>query len=186
VVPLNGSGLGFPFEGAALPEEWENGPYCFDDGGNGRSLHAPAVPTNQPLDVLENISQCLVFWASTSSNFRLGEAIIQQSDRRWNATEAPRRYSLVDADFDIVGNVLLDGTDDEWMDRGRHGFIQIAEAHYFGLDDEAKDIEDCPLYLVMLVEWDEQLNVAYRLGLGRVRKTAWMLAGPKLKLVCLG
>lgn len=47
-------------------------------------------------------------------------------------------------------------------------------------------MENYPLYLVMLVIWDERFEVAYRLGLGRVQKASWMLARPKLKLICLG
>ena len=33
IIPLNYTGLGFPFEGATLPEEWENGPCYFDSKG---------------------------------------------------------------------------------------------------------------------------------------------------------
>ncbi|MCJ1315715.1 hypothetical protein MMC15_001035 [Xylographa vitiligo] len=183
-VALNRNGLGFPIESAALPKEWENGPYSFDERGNGGSRPAPTVPTQFPK--VSTLDQCLFFWASSSTSFRFGKAVMQESDQRYNATKPPRRYRLLDAESEVVGNVLLDGADDRWLARGRYEFIQMAEAQYSGLDSEVRDIEDCPLYLVMLVEWDEQRNVACRLGLGRVQKTAWMLGGPKLKLVCLG
>ena len=93
---------------------------------------------------------------------------------------------MLDTQSEVIGNVLLGGADDQWLNCRRYEFIQVAEAQYSGLDNETRDIEDSPLYLVMLFEWDEQRSVAYRLGLGRVQKTAWMLAKPKLKLVCLG
>ncbi|MCJ1416988.1 hypothetical protein MMC32_003327 [Xylographa parallela] len=181
---VNRNGLGFPFESAALPKEWENGPYSFDETGNGGPRQAPTVP-NQITNV-STPDQCLFFWASSSTKFRFGKAITQESDQRYNIVTAPRRYRLLDAESEVIGNVLLDGTDEKWLARGRYEFIQMAEAQYSGLDNEVRNIEDCPLYLVMLVEWDEQRIIAYRLGLGRVQKTAWMLANPKLKLVCLG
>lgn len=186
VQPLNNNGLGFPFEGTKLPDEWENGPYCFDVNGNGAPRVAPVVSMNKLPPAVEAEDQCLVFWASTCSFLYLGKESTQPSDRRWNAEKPPRRYFILDAHSENVGTLLLDGDDDGWRQRGRHGFVQIAEAQYFGLDNEAKDIEEPPLYLVMLVEWDKDMSVAQRLGLGRVQKTAWMLASPKPKLICLG
>ena len=186
IYPVNGNGLGFPYKSAVLPKEWENGPYCFDERGHGAPRHAPPIPSQPPSISPETLNQCLIFWASSTKHFHLGTIISQQSDRQWNAAKAPRRYRLIDADSDIVGYILLDGVDDSWINQGRHELVQIAEAQYLGLDNEVKDIEDCPLYLVMLIEWDEQFKVAYRLGLGKVQKTAWMLAQPRLKLVYLG
>ena len=93
---------------------------------------------------------------------------------------------MINPECQNVGTVLLDGADKHLLDVGRHEIIQIAEAQYLGLDKEARDVEDYPLYLVMLVIWDEMSEVAYSLGLGRVQKASWMLARPKLRLVCLG
>ena len=188
VVPLNHSGLGFPFEGAALPEEWENGPCYFDSKGGRGPSQVPPVPNNGPWSrSTETESRHLVFWTSSSVKFRFGEPIHQKSDQRHmvHGKPPPLRYRLIDAASRNVGTVLLDGADRHLLDIGRHEFIQVAEAQYLGLDDEARDVEDCPLYLVMLVVWDESFEVAYRLGLGRVRKASWVLARPKLKLVCL-
>ena len=188
VVPLNYSGLGFPFEGATLPEEWENGPYYFDSKGDRGPWHVPPVPTHGPWSrSKETESRHLIFWTSGSVKFRFGEPIYQKSDQRRmvHGKPPPLRYRLIDAESQNVGTVLLDGADRHLLDIGRHEFIQIAEAQYFGLDDEVRDVEGCPLYLVMLVLWDEKFEVACRLGLGRVHKASWMLARPKLKLVCL-
>ena len=188
VVPLNYSGLGFPFEGATLPEEWENGPFYFDSNGNRGPWHVPPVPDNGPWSrSKETESHHLIFWTSGSVKFRFGQPIYQESDQRWvvHGKPPPLRYRLIDAESQNVGTVLLDGADQHLLDIGRHEFIQIAEAQYLGLDDEVRDVDDCPLYLVMLVLWDEKFEVACRLGLGRVHKASWMLARPKLKLVCL-
>ena len=188
VVPLNYSGLGFPFEGATLPEEWENGPCYFDSKGNRGPSHVPPVPNNGPWSrSKETESRHLMFWTSSSVKFRFGEPIYQTSDQRHtvHGKPPPLRYRLIDAESQNVGTVLLDGADEHLLDIGRHEFIQIAEAQYFGLDDEVRDVEDCPLYLIMLVAWDENFEIAYRFGLGRVQKASWRLARPKLKLICL-
>lgn len=129
-----------------------------------------------------------MFWTSSSVTFRLGEPIHQESDwkRMVRGQPPPLRYRLIDAESQNVGTVLLDGADQRLLDVGRHKLIQIAEAQYLGLVNEVRDAEDCPLYLPMLVVWDESFEVAYRLGLARVQKAFWMLATPILKLVCLG
>ena len=185
-APINGDGVGVPLEGATLPPEWENGPYCVDDRGSGGTMGPPAIFVDKGLRGINNLSQCLIFWTSSTSKLYLGQSISQQSDKAVNPNRPPRRYRIKDVDTYVVGTVLLDSADEKWMASGRHEFIQIAEAHYYGLDDEVRDIEDCPLYVVMLIEWDKNFQVAYRRGLGRVQKTAWMLAAPKLKLVYLG
>ena len=184
-APINGGGVGIPLEGNTLPEEWENGPYCVDKGGNGGPVQAPAIAISKVMRALKDLSQCLIFWTSSTNKLYLGQMISQQSDRTINSSKPLRRYRIKDADTYVIGTVLLDSADEKWMENGRHEFIQIAEAHYYGLDDEVRDIEDCPLYVVMLIEWDENFQVAYRRGLGRVQKTAWMLAVPRLKLVYL-
>ena len=189
VIPLNYTGLGFPFEGVTLPEEWENGPCYFDSKGNKGPSQVPSVPNNGPWTrSKETESRYLIFWTSSSVKFRFGAPIYQKRDQRHlvYGKPPPLRYQLIDTESEDVGIVLLDGADKHLLDIGRLEFIQIAEARYFGLDDEVRDVEDCPLYLVMLVIWDEMFEVADRLGLGRVQKASWMLARPKLKLVCLG
>ena len=128
-----------------------------------------------------------MFWTRSSFKFRFGEPIYQKSDQRRmvHGQPPPLRYQLIDTESQNVGTVLLDDADRHWLDVGRHGFIQIAEAQYFGIDGEVRDVENCPLYLVMLVVWDESFEVTYRLRLRRVQKASWMPAGPGLKFVCL-
>ena len=189
ITPLNHNGLGFPFESATLPSEWENGPCHFDSSGNRGPSPVPPIPNNGPWTrSTETETQHLLFWTSSSVKLRLGEPIDQKSDRKHLLRDnpPPLRYRLIDAESQNVGTVLLDGADRQWLDVGRHEYIQMAEAQYLGLDDEARDVEDCPLYVVMLVVWDEKFEVAYRLGLGRVQKASWIRARPRLKFVCLG
>lgn len=52
-LPVNNTGRGFPYEGATLPKEWENGPYCFDEHGNGSPIDAPTIPTASPSSTSE-------------------------------------------------------------------------------------------------------------------------------------
>ena len=184
-VPLNGDGVGIPLDDEMLPNGWENGPFCVDDRGHGGSIRAPSIKIDKNMRTQNVPSHCLVFWTGSTDKLYLGQPISQQSDENSSPTTPLRRYRIRDSDNYIVGNVLFDSAHNEWMNNGRHEFLQIAEAHYLGLDDEERDVEDCPLYVLMLVEWDEAFQVAYRRGLGRVQKSAWMLAQPRLKLVYL-
>ena len=81
--------------------------------------------------------------------------------------KARLRYCLLNVDCEVIGNMLLDGADMTWVEQGNHEFVQFTEVQYLGLDNEPRDIKDCPLYLVVLVQWDPYSNVASRLGLGR-------------------
>ncbi|MCJ1334478.1 hypothetical protein MMC10_011190 [Thelotrema lepadinum] len=190
IIPLNGTGLGFPHEaGKQLPAEWENGPYNFDSRGDGAPRRAPEVPIRiDSFGISESIaSQCLFFWASTSSNFHLGAAIRNPGDQAWVTRNTPIRHVLWDQDTFPVGNILFDGTYNRPPDirSDAYELVQIAEAQYLGLANEYRDIEDFPLYAVMVIQWDEARKVARRVGTGKVHKTAWMLAAPELKLIAL-
>ena len=190
IIPLNGTGLGFPHEvGKQLPNEWENGPYSFDSRGNGAPRWASELPLRvDSFGISESIaSQCLFFWASTSSRFRLGASIRDPRDQAWVTRGVPIRHVLWDLDYFPVGNILFDGTYNRPPDIHLDGYelVQIAEAQYLGLTEEYRDIEDYPLYAVMVIQWDEAHKVARRVGTGKVHKTAWMLAAPELKLIAL-
>lgn len=85
-----------------------------------------------------------------------------------------------------IGVVILDGEGPEWIYKGQHQFILLSEVQYFGLDEVKYAIGEFPNYSIMLVEHDSETGVSTRLGLGRVKKTAWMMADPVLKTVILG
>lgn len=178
--PINGNGRGFPFENPALPAEWENMPYYTDESGYGAPQAVPPVPAEAATN-----ERALVFWTSSTSAFEIGAELSQQSDLEWFPQNPPKRFHLRLPDFGDVGSVLLDGAYIDMELWERQEFILIAEAQYLDLDDEIRDVEDCPYYVIMLVEWDIQRQFAKRLGLGRVTKTAWMLVSPRLKLVSL-
>jgi hypothetical protein len=42
------------------------------------------------------------------------------------------------------------------------------------------------MYNVMLVEWDRDHKIAYRVAIGRVLKAAWVGSRPIRKLITLG
>lgn len=132
------------------------------------------------------LPQHLVFWTSSTRHFQLGNATSQQSDEIWHSEKAPLCFTIVNAKFESVSSILLNSDGPDWIDRGKHEFILVSEAQCLGLDDEPQHIGDIPYYVVMVVERDPETDVAFRLGLGRLEKTAWMLARPELKLVCLG
>lgn len=105
VVPLNYSGLGFPFEGATLPKEWENGPCYFDSKGNRGPLHVSPVPNNRPWSrSKETESRHLIFWTNSSVNFRLGTPIYLKCDQRRMVPgeSPPLRHPLIDAESQNV------------------------------------------------------------------------------------
>ena len=126
VIPLNYTGLGFPFEGATLPEEWENGPCYYDSKGNRGPSNVPPVPNNGPwTNSKETKNRYLIFWTSSSVKFRFGEPIYQKSDQRRlvHGQPPPLRYRLINVESQNVGTVLLDGADKYFLDIGRHEFI---------------------------------------------------------------
>ncbi|GAB7351892.1 hypothetical protein MBLNU459_g2435t1 [Dothideomycetes sp. NU459] len=178
--PINGTGRGFPFENPTLPAEWENSPFYINENGHGAPQSVPDVPARAACD-----ERTLVFWTSSTSALDIGADIVQQSDRAWNTDSPPLRFRLCLAGLGDVGTILLDGAYIDMHRWEQQEYILIAEAQYLDLDDEVKDVEDCPYYVVMLIEWDDRRRFARRMGLGRVMKSAWMLASPKLKLVSL-
>ncbi len=82
VIPLNYTGLGFPFEGATLPEEWENGPCYFDSKGNKGPSQVPSVLNSGPWTrSKETESRHLIFWTSSSVNFGSGHESTRKATR---------------------------------------------------------------------------------------------------------
>lgn len=63
--------------------------------------------------------------------------------------------------------------------------MQIAETKFHQVDDEPKDILGFPLFLIMMVEWNQEHTVATRLGIGRVYKWNWDAAQPRLEFIQL-
>ena len=180
---LNGNGIGLPLDEQYLPKEWENPP-SFSQRAKRPLRSTP--PHLDPTMTLQLRNHHLIFETSCSRSFQFGDAVTQSSDRAWNASRPPLRYSLTKPDLESVGTVLLDGNGPDWLDPDRHEFILLGEAQFCGLDDERRDVEGYPLYLAMLIEWDNRTKIAYRIGMGRIKKTAWRQVGAEARSVVLG
>ena len=150
VVPLNHSGLGFPFEGAEPPAEWENGPCYFDNSGNRGPPHVPPVPNNGPWSRSNEIeSRHLMFWTSSSITFRFGIPIYQKSDQRRliHSKSPPLRYQLIDTDSQNLGTVLLDDADRHGLDVGRPAnSSRLPKRSILGSTTRWEMWKSCPLY----------------------------------------
>ncbi|KAJ5738205.1 HET-domain-containing protein [Penicillium malachiteum] len=196
---VNGHGWGIPLQGDP-PMEWEASPY-FAGYHNDRTvlnkqLHLSDLMYSQRQYLLKSKVPHLVFVTSCVDTFQLGDSIRQHSDLEMEIlnSNAPststgvraRRFSITDTEMQWTGSVLLDGEGPEWIYRGQHAFILISEAQWFGLDQEKVDIGEFPNYSIMLVEHNRETGVSTRLGLGRVKKTAWMMANSVLKTIVLG
>ena len=183
--PLNKSGWGIPFfgKGMNILEGWDKDPFS-DLPIDERPLFLGA--SDLPPDMLTNLDDDhLVFWTTCVGSFQIGTSTSQDSDIRMNSKEPPLRYNILDETSKNVGTLLLDGHGPHRLSE-KHEFLVISEAQYYGLDFEPGNINDYPLYIVMLVEWNETKNAARRLGLGRVDKNDWRRSGPRAKIVCLG
>ncbi|PYH77956.1 HET-domain-containing protein [Aspergillus uvarum CBS 121591] len=195
--PVNGHGWGVPL--SRLPAEWEASLDC-STGRTGRTLTSDPLQLRSYVQatlgnrLLDGDMTYLILCTTCTRSFQLGNQILQDSDTETLTPHGPPippesrplRFSIVASAFEWIGTVLLDGTGPEWMDKQTHEFILISEAQYFGLDDEPYNVGEFPLYHVMLVEHDRRTGISTRLGLGRVRKTAWMMAEPTERVVILG
>ncbi|KAJ5729761.1 HET-domain-containing protein [Penicillium malachiteum] len=194
---VNGHGWGIPLLGD-LPLEWEASPYFASHQNGHTKLNQPLNLSDLTSSQLRYFSKSevphLVFVTSCVDTFQLGDSIRQRSDLERLNSNVPStltghralRFSITDSEMQWIGSVLLDGEGPEWIYRGQHAFILISEAQYFGLDQEKLDVGEFPNYSIMLVEHNSETGVSTRLGLGRVKKTAWMMANPVLKTIVLG
>ena len=199
VILVNGgTGVGIPWEaGRSLPAEWENGPWTIDSRGLGKPSPAPKIPRRltgiAALIPSELMERALIFWSATSTAFHAGTLILsQQSDLRDSnrSTRPPQRLQILDLYASTVGNMLLDenqgaaGTSAHAVSEPWE-LVQVAESQYLGLDNEARDVDGFPYYVVMLVAKGKAEGVRERRGLGRIAKAAWEMGRPRLELVVL-
>lgn len=194
--PLNGHGWGIPLSGDA-PPEWESVHYFAENRDDFMRLNRPLYLSDPKPTQLQYLSKNdvphLVVDTSCVETFQLGHHINQKNDlERLNSNAAlpagrrPIRFSIINSEMQWIGVVILDGEGPEWIYKGQHQFILLSEVQYFGLDEVNYAIGEFPNYSIMLVEHDSETGVSTRLGLGRVKKTAWMMADPVLKTVILG
>ncbi|KAK0610881.1 heterokaryon incompatibility protein-domain-containing protein, partial [Immersiella caudata] len=185
LVPINGHGLGLAFDDA--------------DGVNvtaflqaaaalrGGVTTPPKVPIVMPLDSRHLVCETQV--ASFQLNKLKGS---QRSEKLWKRTAkgmvvdnelAITEIEVLSHSGEVVGTVVpTDGR--RSVSSELYHFILLSEAQYYG-NEKRVDVSGMPLFNVMLVEWDIQGQFATRMGVGKVRKTAWWEAGPELKTVVL-
>ncbi|KAF2171055.1 hypothetical protein M409DRAFT_51281 [Zasmidium cellare ATCC 36951] len=88
-----------------------------------------------------------------------------------------------------AGHLTLNGRGPTYLVPERHEFVVVSEAQLTGYDavsSRYRASEKCDMWNVLLVEWDERREVAYRVGVGRVLKRAWNAAKPSVKFINLG
>ena len=133
--------------------------------------------------------QYLVFRTSCSKGISFGEPIQPaaspspsnlQDGAEFSLAETPEsnrpdRYQLLSTTtFLTIGEITLDSSTPSSFDPNKHTFLVLSEGHALlsGYEDD-----EYPYYNVMLVEQTEG-KIAYRLGIGRVEKAAWMGTSP--------
>ncbi|EXJ78007.1 hypothetical protein A1O3_09166 [Capronia epimyces CBS 606.96] len=106
----------------------------------------------------------------------------------------PQEYQIRNARGQPVGVVTITGEDLplQRYSSSRYEYIVLSEAQFAGIDLVAwlpifsDQPGKCLMYNVMLIEWDQDMHCAYRVGLGRILKTAWAQSGPRNKYITLG
>lgn len=212
---LNGNGLGIPLQldvREDLPDEWEKHPpisiisnqqdqseekndiiraieMSLQDLGQSTEyalqIHIGDLPM-RTLPYLRN--HHLIFRTSCTPGFIFGPLLKDEG----SDFTAPLCYQLLDTTTRAeIGLVTIDGFHFTVYDTSRHEFVVLSEAQYLTLDqkvDQEESSAKFSLYNVMLIEWDDGRNIAYRLGLGRIYKAAWETAvpPPQTKIIALG
>ncbi|KAF2190850.1 hypothetical protein K469DRAFT_736556 [Zopfia rhizophila CBS 207.26] len=106
------------------------------------------------------------------------------ADPTWTITGETRATQIRDGSGKEVGRVQIH--DSSAQGSWPFDFIVLSEAQYFG-DDSVVDVADFPLYNVMMVSKPGgPSKVRCRMGLGKVYKYAWRMAGAVDELVVLG
>jgi hypothetical protein len=185
LVPINGHGLGLAFDDADKVNVAAFLQAAADLRGGATS--PPTVPIDMPLDSRHLVCETQV------ASFRLRKrGNPQRNEKLWRRTP---KGMVVDKELTIAEIDVLDHSGEAVgtviPTDGRRGvssepyhLILLSEAQYCG-DEKRVDVSGMPLFNVMLVEWDIQRQFATRMGVGKVRKTAWWEAGPELKTVVL-
>ncbi|KAM0446009.1 hypothetical protein ACHAO4_009597 [Trichoderma viride] len=89
----------------------------------------------------------------------------------------------------LAGRLILNGNGPDEVIEGKHEFIVLSGALVKGFDSITGNVtysDEAEMYNVMLVEWDDQHEVASRLGTGRIFKEAWDMSLPTIRFVTLG
>ncbi|KAH8776319.1 heterokaryon incompatibility protein-domain-containing protein [Diaporthe sp. PMI_573] len=187
--PINGTGIGIAESSFGVPRSlntffWV--PLFELLSGSPTSLPRVADLSRLPNQLL------LQFW--TSSTFL--DVSVRDSPTFLDQFEASRHrpvklhvYLPREYGRQLAGYLVLNGSGPLRTDPSRHEFIVISEAQVSGFNPvnwACKYSELCRMYNVMLVEWDRDHKIAYRVAIGRVLKAAWVGSRPVRKLITLG
>ena len=181
---INKNGLGIPFgmnDNENLPYEWEKTP-------DGVMMPSAMDLPESTLSLLDD--RHLIFWTISSTAFIFEEEVNWVVEESGQSQKAPLRRSIVNhIGLNRVGTILLDGQDPVRFDAQMHEFIVISEAQYYGIEKETAqqgEFMEFPLYNVMLIQWDDRKEIANRLGMGRIEKSAWRQVDYRLQIIVLG
>ncbi|WQF81216.1 Putative heterokaryon incompatibility [Colletotrichum destructivum] len=98
-------------------------------------------------------------------------------------THIIKEHEIRDENGIVVGHVVPTNGQ-QLLNDMKFNFVLLSESQYWGNENRV-DVDDYPLYNVMMVEWDHSGKIASRLGLGKIRKEAWAMAKPALQTVIL-
>lgn len=134
----------------------------------------------------------LQFWTSCS----LFHIAPRERDRliagqRESSLDRPIKVHLFlgESERQLSGYLILNGERLPEIDPSRHEFIVLSEAQFSGFNpitSACTPSAQSLMYNVMLIEWDDQREMASRLGIGRVLKQAWDASNPVIKFITLG
>jgi len=137
---------------------------------------APFEPTHG--DRTNSNFSLLRFWTSCAFFGNLVE--------RRREEDAPTQCQIRSGHGQPIGVLTMTGADSvSKLNPSRHEYVVVSEAQFKGFDmvswapTFSGERDECRMYNVMLIEWNEQRTCAYRVGLGRVLKIAWWQATPK-------
>lgn len=192
VHPINGTGIGTAEDSFGAPRSLNTFFWVplFEllSGGPGA---APLPRVNLPPPTLPD--QTLVhFWTSSAFldvSLRDSPTVLDQFEASRDRPIKLHAYLPREYGRQLAGYLVLNGSGPFQTDARHHEVIVISEAQVSGFNPvnwSCKYSEVCRMYNVMLVEWDRDHRIAYRLGIGRVSKEAWIGARPTIKLITLG
>ncbi|KAJ4387295.1 hypothetical protein N0V93_007884 [Gnomoniopsis smithogilvyi] len=190
--PINSTGIGFTESSFGAPRSlntffWIPLFELLRDG------HSSTSSPQQAIDLSSAPNQSLVqFWTSASFldvTVRDSPTVLDQYEASRHRPIKLHVYLPREYGRQLAGYLVLNGDGPLQTDPSRHEFIVLSEAQVSGFNPVNwawKHSERCRMYNVMLVEWDRDCNIAYRLGIGRVLKEAWAGSRPVIKHVTLG
>jgi hypothetical protein len=96
----------------------------------------------------------------------------------------PTQFQIRSSDGQPIGILTMTGSGSVKLNPFRHEYIVLSGAQFTGIDmlswlpKFSAEQVGFSMYNIMLVEWDKEKTCAYRVGLGRIMKSAWMQAKP--------